>query len=108
ALDTQGVLLMLLDRPQEAGIVLRQAQELCTPDVPRALPIQVLSDNGDLAHHLGDPDAIALQREAAKLEGDDLIPNANWSATTLLGRSLMLDDELEEARPLLEEGHRLA
>jgi DNA-binding CsgD family transcriptional regulator len=103
ALDMQGVLLMLLDRPQEAGIVLRQAQELCTPEVSRALRIQVLSDNGDLAHHLGDPDAIALQREAAKLEGDDLIPNANWSATTLLGRSLMLSDELEEARPLLEE-----
>ena len=108
ALDMQAVLLMLLDRPQEAGIVLREAQELCTPDVPRPLRIQVLSDNGDLAHHLGDPDAIALQREAAKLEGDDLIPNANWSATTLLGRSLMLGDELEEARPLLEERHRRA
>jgi DNA-binding CsgD family transcriptional regulator len=108
ALDMQGVLLLLLDRPQEAAIVLRRAQALCTPNVTRALRIQVLADNGDLAHHLGDPEAIALQREAAKLEGDDLIPNANWSATTLLGRSLMLGDELEEARPLLAERHRRA
>jgi DNA-binding CsgD family transcriptional regulator len=108
ALDMQGVLLMLLDRPQEAGIALEQAQELCAPDVPRTLRIQVLSDYGDLAHHRGDPDAIALQREAAALEGGDLIPNANWSPTTLLGRSLMLSDELDEARPLLEERYRRA
>jgi DNA-binding CsgD family transcriptional regulator len=108
ALDMQGVLLMLLDRPEEAGIALQQAQELCTPDVPRTLRIQVLSDYGDLAHHRGDPGAIALQREAAALEGDDLIPSANWSPTTLLGRSLMLNDELQEARPLLEERHRRA
>jgi DNA-binding CsgD family transcriptional regulator len=108
ALDIQGVLLTLLERPREAGTALQQAQELCTPDVPRALRIQVLSDHGDLAHHRGDPDAIALQREAAELEGDDLIPNANWSPTTLLGRSLMLSDELDEARPLLEERYRRA
>jgi len=70
ALDMQGVLLVLADRLQEAGIALHRAQKLCTPDVPRALRIQVLSDRGDLAHYRGDPDAIALQREAAELEGD--------------------------------------
>jgi DNA-binding CsgD family transcriptional regulator len=108
ALATQGVLLVLLDRHEEAGVVLREAQEMCTPDVRRELRVQVLADLGDLAHHRGDPDAVALQREAVELEGGDVIPNANWSPTTGLGNTLTRSDRLEEARPLLEDRYRRA
>jgi len=56
----------------------------------------------------GEPGAIDLQRQAAELEGDDLIPNAAWGPGAVLARSLMYADELDEARPLLEERHRRA
>ena len=108
AFDVQGVLLILLDRREEAGIALRRAQELCTQDVSRELRIQVMADFGDFARHSGDPGALALLREAAELEGDDLIPNAQWGPTTALGKGLILSDELDEARLLLEDRHRRA
>jgi DNA-binding CsgD family transcriptional regulator len=108
ALATQGVILVLLERHDEAGVVLRKAQELCTPDVRRDLRVQVLADLGDLAHHRGDPDAVALLREAVELEAGDVIPNANWSPTTGLGNTLTRGDRLDEARPLLEDRYRRA
>jgi ATP/maltotriose-dependent transcriptional regulator MalT len=49
-----------------------------------------------------------LLRQAADLEGDDLIPSAYWGPGMLLGRALAWSDELDEARPLLEQRHRRA
>jgi len=108
ALATQGVILQLLQRLDEAGAALRQAEELCTPDVRRDLRVQVLADLGDLSHHRGDPDAVTILREAVELEAGDVIPNANWSPTTGLGNVLSRADRLDEARPLLEDRYRRA
>ena len=46
--------------------------------------------------------AFELVREAAELEGDDLIPNAYWGPGAMLGRALMYEDQLDAARPVLE------
>jgi hypothetical protein len=62
----------------------------------------------DLAQVRGEPGAMELVREAARLEGDDLIPNAHWGPGTVLGRALVGADEVDEARALLEGRHRRA
>ncbi len=108
ALVMQGVILVLLGRHREAGEALGDAQGLCTGDVRRELRVQVLASLGDLAHHRGDPAAVALLRKAVELEAGDVIPNANWSPMTALGNILTRADELEEARPLLEDRYRRA
>jgi DNA-binding CsgD family transcriptional regulator len=108
AVGMQGVLLVLTDRRQEGGSALQRALELCTPDVSRELRIGAMGDFGDYAVHSGDSGAIALLREAAALEGHALIPTAHWGPTTVLGKGLLLRDELDEARALFEERRQRA
>jgi DNA-binding CsgD family transcriptional regulator len=108
ALGMEGVLLVLVDRRDEAGAALQRARELCTSDVPRELRIRTMADFGDYAVHSGHPGAIALLREAAALEGDALIPTAHWGPTTALAKGLLLRDDIDEARALFEERRRRA
>ena len=108
ALLIEGVVLIIRDRLSEAHEALLRATELCRSDDPRPLRVQVLTNYADLVHVRGEPGAMDLQRQAAELEGDDLIPNAAWGPGAVLARSLMYADELDEARPLLEERHRRA
>jgi DNA-binding CsgD family transcriptional regulator len=108
ALGMQGTLLVLIDRRDEAEMARQRARELCTPDVSLALRLVVLADSGDLAAHNGDPGAIAQLREAAQLEGDELIVNAQLGPTTVLAKALLLGDELDEARMLFEDRRRRA
>jgi DNA-binding CsgD family transcriptional regulator len=108
ALGMQGTALVLLDRREEAQAARQRARELCTPDLPLALRLVVLADSGDIAGHNGDPGAIAELREAAQLEGDELIVNAQFGPTTVLAKVLLLGDELDEARVLFEDRRRRA
>lgn len=105
ALLIEGVLLLLQERHHEAHEALQRAKALCGPETPRALHVMAMCNYADLAQVRGDPDAMELLREAAELEGDDLIPNAHWGPGTVLGRALMFADELDEARALLEGRH---
>jgi DNA-binding CsgD family transcriptional regulator len=108
ALLMQGVLLLLQGRQHDAHAAFQRAKDLCGPETPRPLHVMALCNYADLAHVRGEPDAMELLREAASLEGDDLIPNAHWGPGTVLGRALVGADDLEEARALLEGRHRRA
>jgi tetratricopeptide (TPR) repeat protein len=104
----EGLLLGLEDRQDESHESLMRAHELCGPSAPRTLRVRVMGAYAELAQWRGDDDAMELLGEAAELEGDDLIPDAYWGPGMVLGRALMFSDELDAARPLLEERHRRA
>jgi DNA-binding CsgD family transcriptional regulator len=108
ALLAESLGLCLADRYDDALAVLIRANELCGPSSERTLRIKVTSAYGRVLLLRGEEGAIELLREAAELEGDDLIPSAYWGPGTILGRALMYADELDAARPLLEERHRRA
>jgi DNA-binding CsgD family transcriptional regulator len=96
------------DRQEEGHAALSRARELSRPDDPKELRVRVITQYAYLAHLGGDPNSLALAREAAELEGDDLIPSAGWGGGLVLGRVLTSADRLDEARPLLEERRRRA
>ena len=58
----------------------------------RTLRINVIGAYAKISHLIGDVGAMDLNREAAELEGEDLIPNAYWGPGMLLGRALMWSD----------------
>jgi DNA-binding CsgD family transcriptional regulator len=108
ALLSEGLSLSLQDRYDEAQRPYTRAYELCGPGTERTLRVKAMSGYAKLAHLRGQDGAMELLREAAELEGDDLIPNAYWGPGMLLGRALMNSDELDAARPLLERRKRQA
>jgi DNA-binding CsgD family transcriptional regulator len=108
ALLMEGVLLLIGERMVEARTAFLRAKELCGPDTPRSLYVQAVGNYADLAHVEGEPGGMELLREAAELEGDELIPNAHWGPGTVYGRALLFADELDSARTLLEDRYRRA
>jgi DNA-binding CsgD family transcriptional regulator len=108
ALLLEGVLLLIAERTVEARAAFLRAKELCGPDTPRDLYVQAVGHYADLAHVEGEPGGMELLREAAQLEGDDLIPNAHWGPGTIYARALLFADELDSARTLLEGRYRRA
>jgi DNA-binding CsgD family transcriptional regulator len=107
ALLWQAVVLVYGGRHAEGSAAIVRASALCTPDVPDALKVMVVTIRAHIAHLSGDTDALELARNAADLGGDDVFP-AGWGASTMLGRGLMSADDLEAARPILEEVRRRA
>jgi DNA-binding CsgD family transcriptional regulator len=108
ALLMEGAFLSEVGREQEADEPLLRAKSLCERDGSRGLRSSVLSEYGRLLHWRGDPEGMDLLREAARLEGDDLIPNAAWGAGSMLGVAIAYGDELDEGRSLLEPRYRRA
>jgi DNA-binding CsgD family transcriptional regulator len=108
ALLSEGLMLSLTDRYDEAYERLTRANDLCPPGTDRTLRVKAMSAHAKIAHLRGDDGAMELLREAAELEGDDLIPDAYWGPGMMLGRALMWSDRLDAARPLLEGRHRRA
>jgi DNA-binding CsgD family transcriptional regulator len=106
ALLTKGLYLTICERYQEAFECTIRAHALCGPSTPRPLRIKAMCFHGELAYWRGDPEGLELLREATRLEGEELIPNGYWGPGTVLGRTLMFADRLEEARALLEPRHR--
>ena len=108
ALLAQGVGLFI-EGSEEAGYdAAKRAYELCGPHTPLPLRIQAMTYYGELAQFRGEPEGMRLLREAAELEGDELIPDAYRGPGTRLGRTLGFADELDEGRRLLEERMRRA
>jgi DNA-binding CsgD family transcriptional regulator len=108
ALLAEALGLALMDRYDEALERLTRANENCGPATDRTLRVEVMGAYAKISHLRGEVGAMELLREAAELEGDDLIPSAYWGPGMLLGRALLFSDELEAARPLLEGRHRRA
>jgi DNA-binding CsgD family transcriptional regulator/tetratricopeptide (TPR) repeat protein len=108
AIRAEALVLALQDRYEEALARLIHANELCGPETARAVRITAMSDYAKLAFLRGQEGAIELVREAAELEGDDLIPDAYWGPGMLLGRALAWADDLDAARPLMERRYRRA
>ena len=108
ALFSMGVLLGLGGHGEEIYEYMRRAYDLCGPGTPRALRVKAMCGYAEYARSRGEPGAMELLREAAALEGDDLIPNAYWGPGTTLGRLLMFADELEEGGRLLESRYQRA
>jgi DNA-binding CsgD family transcriptional regulator len=108
ALLSEGLSLALQDRYDDALKPHARAYELCGPGTERTLRVKAMSGYAKLAYLRGQDGAMELLREAAELEGDDLIPNAYWGPGMLLGRALMYSDQLDAARPLLERRRRRA
>jgi len=108
ALLAESLGLALADRYDEALERLVRANEECGPGADRTLRVNAIGAYAKISHLTGDVGAMELLREAAELEGDDLIPSAYWGPGMLLGRALMWSDELATARPLLEERQRRA
>jgi DNA-binding CsgD family transcriptional regulator len=102
ALLVEAIGLALADRYDDALERLIRANELCGPDSDKTLRIKAMAAYARLAALRGEPGALELVREAAALEGDNLIPNAYWGPGTLLGRALLYRDQLDAARPVLE------
>jgi DNA-binding CsgD family transcriptional regulator len=102
-----GVLSIEL-RCVDAAERLTEALELCGEGTDRALRVQAMGDHAMVAHFQGRPDAFELMREAAELEGDDLMPDAYYGPGLVLGRALMFADDLSAARPILERRYRRA
>jgi DNA-binding CsgD family transcriptional regulator len=103
ALLAQGVGLFIEGSEDQGYEATKRAYELCAPGTPRPLRIQAMTYYGELAQFRGEPDGMRLLREAAELEGDELIPDAYRGAGTRLGRALGFADELDEGRRMLEE-----
>jgi DNA-binding CsgD family transcriptional regulator len=108
ALLAEAVGLSLADRYDDAVERLIRANDLCDPDSDRTLRIKAMSSYARLAYLRGEVGALELVREAAALEGDDLIPNAYWGPGMGLARALLNEDRLDAARPLLERRHERA
>jgi DNA-binding CsgD family transcriptional regulator len=108
ALFWEAYLLEFAGRGEEGYDAILRARELCGPDDARTQRVMVATAYAYFAHMRGDPRARELLREAAELEGDDLIPNAAWGAGTMLARTLFYADEFEPARATLEDRHRRA
>jgi DNA-binding CsgD family transcriptional regulator len=108
ALLAEALGLALSDRYDDAVERLIRANDLCGPDSDRALRLKAMAAYARLALLRGEEGALKLVREAAELEGDDLIPNAHWGPGTMLGRALIYQDQLDAARPLLEQRHERA
>jgi DNA-binding CsgD family transcriptional regulator len=108
ALLAEALGLSLGGRYDDALETVTRANEMCGPDSDRRLRVKARTAYARVLQLRGDEGAVELLREAAALEGDDLIPNAYWGPGMLLGRALMWADELDAARPLLEQRHRRA
>lgn len=108
ALLVKALHLSLGGRDLEAYECTERAYGLCDAHTPRALRVRALAGYAEYAQWHGKPDGMELLREAAALEGDDLIPDAYWGPGLVLGRTLMFADELVEARPILEDRYRRA
>jgi DNA-binding CsgD family transcriptional regulator len=108
ALLAEALGLALADRYDEALERLTRATEECGPGTDRTLRVNTMGAYAKISHLRGEVGAMERLREAAELEGDDLIPSAYWGPGMLLGRALMFADELEVARPMLEARHRRA
>jgi DNA-binding CsgD family transcriptional regulator len=108
ALVAETLGLALAGRYDDALATAARANDLCPPGSERTLRVNALSAYARLLQLRGEEGAIELLSEAAELEGDDLIPNAYWGPGTLLGRALMNADELDAARPRLEQRRRRA
>jgi DNA-binding CsgD family transcriptional regulator len=108
ALLGETLALALSDRYDDALITAARANELCGPGSERTLRVKARTAYGRVLLLRGDAGATELLREAAQLEGDDLIPSAYWGPGTLLGRALMYAGELDAARPLFEQRRRRA
>jgi DNA-binding CsgD family transcriptional regulator len=104
----EGALQVEAGRERDAEEPLLRAKDLCEPDDSRALRSRVLTEYGFLLHSQGDPDGIGLLRDAAELEGDDVIPNASWGGGAVLGIAHLYRDELDDARSVLEPRYRRA
>jgi DNA-binding CsgD family transcriptional regulator len=102
ALLLVGALMSEAGRDDDAEEPLRRAKELSRPNDSRALRSRVLTEYGFLRQWRGDPAGMDLLREAAELEGDELIPNAAWGGGAVLGIAQVYRDELDEARSLLQ------
>ena len=76
ALLAESLALAIEDRYDEALAGLVRANELCPPDTERTLRVKAMGAYARLAHLRGQPEAMELLRQAADLEGDDLIPSA--------------------------------
>jgi DNA-binding CsgD family transcriptional regulator len=108
ALVAETLGLALSGRYDDALATAARANDLCPPGSERTLRVKALSAYARLLQLRGEAGAMELLSEAAELEGDDLIPNAYWGPGTLLGRALLNADELDAARPRLEQRHRRA
>jgi DNA-binding CsgD family transcriptional regulator len=108
ALLSHGMLLSLSGRDEEGHRQTERAYRLCDPSTPRGLLVKATARYAEFAQWLGEPNGMQLLREAAELEGDDLIPDAYWGPGAVLGRTLVFADELEEGRRLLEGRYRRA
>jgi DNA-binding CsgD family transcriptional regulator len=107
ALLTQAMVLSIQLRLKEAFEHARRALDLCGPEASRELRVRTMTRYCELAAEVGGSQ-IEMLREAAELEGDDLMPDAYWGAHGVLGRVLMFEDDLDGARPLLEERYERA
>jgi DNA-binding CsgD family transcriptional regulator len=103
ALLTRGLYVMIAGDEVEGYECMKRALDLCDASVPLRLRIKAMTYYGELAEWRGEADGMRLLREAAKLEGDDAIPDPYRGPHTVLGRTLVFADELEEGRRLLEE-----
>jgi DNA-binding CsgD family transcriptional regulator len=108
ALVSNGTLLSLAGNDDAAYDCMRRATALCDPDTPRSLRVMAMGGYAEYAQSRGEPGGMGLLREAAELEGDDVIPNAYWGPGAVLARALVFVDELEEGRRLLERRYRRA
>jgi DNA-binding CsgD family transcriptional regulator len=106
ALISQGVHHSLGGDEERAYESMKRAYGLCRADSSRALRVRAMCGYAEHAQWRGEPGAMELLREAAELEGDDLIPNAYWGPGTILARTLVFADELGEGRSLLEHRYR--
>ena len=93
---------------RDAAGPIERAKNLCGPDDSPALRCRVLTEYGYGLHWRGDPAGLEVLREATRLEGDDLIPNAGLGPGAVVGVALAYRDELDEARSMLEPRYRRA
>jgi len=108
ALVTKGMFQSIEGDDDDGYQCMKRAYDMCGPSSPRELHVRALGAYAEYAQWRGEPGGMELLREAAALEGGDLIPNAYWGPGTALGRALVFADELEEGRPLLEGRYQRA
>jgi DNA-binding CsgD family transcriptional regulator len=108
ALVWQAYMLEIAGRDEDGYRAILRARALSRPDDSRVLRVMVMTAYAYFAEVRGEPDAVELLRQAAELEGHDLIPSAGWGAGTLFARCLMSADDLDPARAMLEDRLRRA
>jgi DNA-binding CsgD family transcriptional regulator len=108
ALLAEANLMSIELRCADAAERLTEALELCGDKTDKALRVQAMGDHALVAYFQGRSDAFELMREAAELEGDDLIPDAYFGPGGVLGMALMYAEDLSAARPVLERRYRRA